>query len=66
MFVGVVKGNIVVLGGGGVLSKSGRVPYLGGGGQHDRQGSQFSEEITFIEKEKTAEKLLSYSDFGFC
>ena len=32
MFVGVVKGNIVVLGGGGVLSKSGRVPYLGGGG----------------------------------
>ena len=31
MFVGVVKGNIVVLGGGGVLSKSGRVPYLGGG-----------------------------------
>ena len=32
MFVGVVKGNIVVLGGGGVLSKSGRVPYLVGGG----------------------------------
>ena len=31
LFVGVVKGNIVVLGGGGVLSKSGRVPYLGGG-----------------------------------
>ena len=50
MFVEVVKGNRVVLGGGGVLSRSGRGPQLGRGGAVDRQESAFLEEITFIKR----------------